>query len=61
MEGVISLERLESNVSLISLIPYAFYDLDGEKLKRIQADIREHREKLSKEMTAQHTQEEANG
>ena len=48
-------------LSLISLIPYAFYDLDGKKLERIQADIREHREKLSKEMTAQHTQEEANG
>ena len=48
-------------LSLISLIPYAFYDLDGDKLKKIQSEIRAHREKLSQEITEQHTQEEANG
>lgn len=34
-------------VSLISLVPYAFYDLTGEKLEMIQSELKERREKSS--------------
>ena len=33
----------------------------ADKLKKIQSEIRAHREKFSQEITEQHTQEEANG
>lgn len=38
-------------LSLVSLIPYKFYDLEGEKLERIQAEMKLHREKRAKEIS----------
>lgn len=42
-------------VSLISLIPYTFYDLTGDKLKKIQDDLKERRE-ADKAVTAEEVQ-----
>lgn len=36
---------------LISIIPYFFYDLKGDKLKNIRADMKVRREQLSKEVS----------
>ena len=38
-------------LGLISVIPYLFYDLRGEKLAQIRADLKERRENLSKEVS----------
>ncbi len=38
-------------LALISLIPYKFYDLEGEKLKKIQEEIKAHREQRAKEIS----------
>ena len=35
-------------LGLISLIPYAFYDLEGEKLEKIREEMRIHREMRTK-------------
>lgn len=45
-------------LNLISLIPYYFYDLDNKKLSKIHSEIAVHREKLSKEMTQKHGEED---
>lgn len=39
-------------LGLLSLIPYLFYDLKGEKLERIRADMKLRREQLSKDVSA---------
>ena len=38
-------------LGLLSLIPYFFYDLTGERLKEIRADMKTRREELSKEVS----------
>ncbi|MDE6722645.1 MAG: MFS transporter, partial [Eubacterium sp.] len=38
-------------LSLLSIIPYLFYDLRGEKLSKIRADLKERREELSKQVS----------
>lgn len=42
-------------LNLLSLIPYIFYDLEGEKLAAIHAKNREHRAELSKNTSEQYT------
>lgn len=37
--------------SLIGIIPYIFYKLDGKTMKKIRADLDERREKLTEEVT----------
>ena len=44
-------------LNLLSLIPFIFYDLEGKKLEEIHVSVKEHREELSKEITAKHTEE----
>lgn len=39
-------------LGLLSLIPYLFYDLKGEKLEKIRADMKLRREQLSKDVSA---------
>lgn len=36
-----------TTLGLLSLIPYKFYDLEGEKLQRIQEDLRRKREEMA--------------
>ncbi len=38
-------------LGLLSLIPYAFYDLTGEKLEKIRAEMKIRREELSRKMS----------
>lgn len=38
-------------LGLLSLIPYKFYDLEGEKLARVQTEIKLKRDELSRELT----------
>ncbi len=38
-------------LGLIAAVPYLFYDLKGEKLKKIRSDMKERREELSKEVS----------
>ena len=38
-------------LGLISIVPYIFYDLTGEKLEKIRSDMKIRREKLSKEVS----------
>lgn len=38
-------------LGLLSLIPYLFYDLTGEKLQMIRSEVKERREALSKEVS----------
>lgn len=38
-------------LGLLSIIPYLFYDLTGEKLEKIRSDMKVRREKLSKEVS----------
>lgn len=38
-------------LGLLSLVPYLFYDLTGEKLERIRSDMKVRREELSKEVS----------
>lgn len=45
-------------LGLIALIPYKFYDLDGEKLETIHREIKIHRENRTKAATARHGSEE---
>ncbi len=44
---------LPTCLGLFSLIPYKFYDLEGEKLDTIQREVEERREKLSHELTVE--------
>ena len=39
-------------LGLISLIPYAFYDLEGKKLEQIREEMRIHREMRTKSAAA---------
>lgn len=45
-------------LGLVSLIPYAFYDLDGKKLSEIQAELARRREERNKAMTAKQNMSE---
>ncbi len=45
-------------LGLLSLIPYHFYDLTGEKLANIRADMKTRREELSKEVSGEVTASE---
>lgn len=38
-------------LNLLSIVPYLFYDLKGEKLEKIRSDMKERREQLSKEVS----------
>lgn len=38
-------------LGLISVVPYLFYDLTGEKLETIRREVKERRERLSKEVS----------
>ncbi len=40
-----------SILGMLSVIPYLFYDLRGEKLERIRSDMKERRKKLSKDIS----------
>ena len=40
-------------LGLIQLIPYHFYDLEGEKLQTIQREIKERREENARKVSAQ--------
>ncbi len=42
---------LPTCLGLFSLIPYKFYDLEGEKLAKIQNEVKERREVLSRQLT----------
>lgn len=42
---------LPTCLGLLSLIPYKFYDLEGEKLDTIQREVKERRETLSAQLT----------
>lgn len=50
---------IPSVLNLFSLIPYRFYDLEGEKLATIHAEMKEHREALSREVGANQAGEDA--
>lgn len=39
-------------LGLLSLIPYIFYDLTGEKLQKIRSEMAVRREELSKEISS---------
>lgn len=56
---------IPSVLGLISLIPYKFYDLEGEKLKKIHEEMRVHRLERMKEVSysdiQSETEEENNG
>ena len=58
MWGLITM--IPAVLNLFSLIPYAFYDLEGEKLQMIHAEMREHREAVSKELSEQFQKEHGN-
>lgn len=45
-------------LGLLSIIPYLFYDLTGEKLEKIRADMKIRRENLSKEVSGGAVNEE---
>ncbi|MDE6470907.1 MAG: glycoside-pentoside-hexuronide (GPH):cation symporter [Eubacterium sp.] len=45
-------------LGLLSIIPYLFYDLTGEKLEKIRADMKIRRENLSKEVSGGAANEE---
>ncbi len=45
-------------LGLISIVPYIFYDLTGEKLEKIRFDMKIRREKLSKEVSGGAVNEE---
>lgn len=40
-------------LSFIQLIPYKFYDLEGEKLQTIQREIKQRREENTKRASAE--------
>ncbi len=42
---------LPTLLGLFALIPYKFYDLEGEKLENIQREVKERREALSEKLT----------
>lgn len=42
---------LPTVLGLFALIPYKFYDLEGEKLENIQREVKERREALSEKLT----------
>jgi Na+/melibiose symporter-like transporter len=44
-------------LGMLSLIPYLFYDLTGEKLNKIRADMKVRREELSAEVSGGATNE----
>lgn len=44
---------IPTTLGLLALVPYKFYDLEGDKLATVQAEIKEKREKLSHEMGAE--------
>lgn len=45
-------------LNLLSLIPYIFYDLEGEKLETIHSDIKVRRENRSKEVSRENFEED---
>ena len=38
-------------LSMLSVVPYLFYDLRGDKLAQIRSDLKERRERLSQEVS----------
>lgn len=48
-------------LNLLSLVPFIFYDLEGKKLDTIRAEIKVHREKLSKQADEQNKGENIHG
>ncbi len=50
---------IPTTLGLLALIPYKFYDLEGEKLENIQREIKEKREKIAHEMSLEEA--EVNG
>lgn len=42
---------IPTTLGLLALIPYKFYDLEGDKLEKVQSEIKAKREKLSHELS----------